>query len=134
MFLVGVLGLAASGCDDAIAPRPGPSSPPGNPLEDDNGLGGSDATDDSGICVGFGRRMIACGNEYSYREYDLEDYVSYCEFALAASGGESAGCGDAVADLFACIARQDCQSFACTREEDAADLACGSDEGFWTGG
>lgn len=54
----------------------------------------------------------------------------------ALNSAESYGlrCREAAEELFACIARQDCQSFACSREQAAIALACGQGDPGTTGG
>ena len=121
---MGVVGLAASGCGDAVATRQVQSSPSGNPLAKDNSLTGADGGDTPDLCLGYAGRILDCGGGNGYGDYDLADYVSDCELQLAGARGLSSGCGEALADLFACIADQDCESFACSSEEEAANSAC----------
>ena len=133
LFLAGVVSLAVPACDDTVAPRSGQPRPSGNPLERDDGLMGAEGNDEE-VCLGFATRMIDCASGYDYRQYELDDYISYCEFALGAAMRTGSRCAEATLDLYACIGEQDCQSFACSTQEDAVDVACRSEDEFGTSG
>lgn len=142
--------MAMPGCSSTAGPEDGGMSPPaGNPLEQDNALThgadepgagpGSGAGPAVDVCSRYVDRQLECGivggyNYYGY-DYSPEDYVAICRAALdelVSSLGP--GCADAFADLYACIASQDCDSFACSSEQNAVDVACGLDDPGTTGG
>lgn len=118
------------GQPDEPGGAPDPGAGPGSGRGD--GGGGGDNP-----CADFGDRQEECGGGGGYYgyDYDADDYRQQCEAALdyfEDYGG--AGCREAWAAFFACIAEQDCQSFACSSEQNAADTACGQAEPGTTSG
>ncbi len=150
LFLGGLASLAMPGCSStAGAEDAGTPRPVGNPLEDDNALtngrpdepgglpgpvGSGEDSDDP--CPGFAERQVECGAGGSYYGYDrdYDYYRAQCEDSIGyAAAIYGTLCAEAAVDLFACIARQDCESFACSREQAAVGGLCGLGEPETTG-